>query len=239
MLFWLAGAAVISTPLALRSWRRSVQKRRLQFIQQYQFPGSLLQRFKQQRPELSEQQVRQVEAGLRQYFRMTLQSGRKLVAMPSRIVDELWHEFILFTRNYQSFCKQAFGYFLHHTPAAAMSSEQTQRRAIKRAWYLACQDELIPPRSAKRVPLIFGLDLALSIPGGFYYVPDCNQAVAGGADSGGAYCGADVASCSGSGASGCSSSGCSGGSDGSSCSGGNDGGSSGCSGGGCGGGGGD
>ena len=43
-----------------------------------------------------------------------------LVGMPSREVDEAWHEFILDTREYSGFCAAAFGEYLHHTPDEAM-----------------------------------------------------------------------------------------------------------------------
>lgn len=32
-------------------------------------------------------------------------------------VDELWHTFILFTKEYADFCRQVAGRFLHHAPA--------------------------------------------------------------------------------------------------------------------------
>ena len=36
--------------------------------------------------------------------------------MPSRLVDEAWHEFILDSLSYTRFCEAAFGGYLHHTP---------------------------------------------------------------------------------------------------------------------------
>lgn len=41
---------------------------------------------------------------------------------PSRRVDLVWHEFILFTRLYAAFCQEYFGKFIHHEPAAAGQS---------------------------------------------------------------------------------------------------------------------
>ena len=35
---------------------------------------------------------------------------------PSRIIDEGWHRFILFTRDYDEFCQSYFGHFIHHQP---------------------------------------------------------------------------------------------------------------------------
>lgn len=34
------------------------------------------------------------------------------------IIDEMWHNFILFTKEYSRFCEQYFGCFLHHLPAS-------------------------------------------------------------------------------------------------------------------------
>ena len=33
-----------------------------------------------------------------------------------REIDEMWHEFILFTKDYTAFCQQYFGEYLHHFP---------------------------------------------------------------------------------------------------------------------------
>jgi hypothetical protein len=38
------------------------------------------------------------------------------VGMISPIVDEVWHAFILFTKDYAAFCQDVFGRFIHHAP---------------------------------------------------------------------------------------------------------------------------
>ena len=54
------------------------------------------------------------------------------------VIDEMWHVFLLFTRDYSAFCDRYFGEFIHHTPktsadqaawqvALAGSSDQTLR----------------------------------------------------------------------------------------------------------------
>src|SRR5688572_9009956 len=35
---------------------------------------------------------------------------------PTREIDEAWHHFILFTKDYEHFCQQCFGRFIHHEP---------------------------------------------------------------------------------------------------------------------------
>ncbi len=34
----------------------------------------------------------------------------------SLIIDKMWHNFILFTKEYHSFCHEYFGRFIHHSP---------------------------------------------------------------------------------------------------------------------------
>lgn len=46
------------------------------------------------------------------------------------VVDEFWHTFILHTRDYEQFCREYLGTFIHHTPAAPdfqpLSLEETE-----------------------------------------------------------------------------------------------------------------
>ena len=45
---------------------------------------------------------------------------------PSRLVDEAWHQFILFTRSYAEFCAQKLGRFVHHQPSNEPDNERLQ-----------------------------------------------------------------------------------------------------------------
>ncbi len=211
--------------IAFLIWRQWGRQRRAGYIAAYPYQRQLDKRLAARRPELSEAQRGEVFAALVDYFQICRQAGRRMVAMPSQAVDDAWHEFILFTRQYDKFCTSAFGRFLHHTPAEAMSTPTQANDGIKRAWRLACALEKIDPKKPDRLPRLFALDAALGIAGGFVYHLDCMAARGAGGSSG--YCASDI---------GCSS-GCGGGCSGDSGHGGGDGdGGSGC-GGGCGGGG--
>ncbi|MBA2711001.1 MAG: hypothetical protein H0U57_10450 [Tatlockia sp.] len=43
-------------------------------------------------------------------------------------IDDMWHTFILFTKDYMDFCAENFGKFLHHAPTAA-----TERMLINKS----------------------------------------------------------------------------------------------------------
>lgn len=49
-------------------------------------------------------------------FLVLLGLGYRKLGMTSPVVDEVWHTFILFTRDYANFCQDVFGFFVHHTP---------------------------------------------------------------------------------------------------------------------------
>ena len=215
----LVALAVVGLTLAtIVWWRALVRRQREQFIDDYPYGKFLDRRLAARRPELSAAQREQVFAGLREYFQLCREAKKRLVAMPSQVVDDAWHEFILFTRQYQQFCERGLGRFLHHTPAEAMRTPTDAQDGIKRAWRLACKRQAIDPRAPRSLPLLFALDATLAISNGFVYRLDCLAGAKAGAMT--PYCAGNIG-CGG---------GCSGG--------GSDGGDSssdGCSGGGCGG----
>jgi hypothetical protein len=95
--------------------------------------------------------------------------------MPSKVVDSMWHSFILDTRAYQNWCRIAFGKLLHHTPAEALGASAERNDGLRRVWFHACREEGIDPRNPTRLPLLFALDAKLQIAGGFQYLPDCRD----------------------------------------------------------------
>jgi len=227
----LVALVCVALHAALRVWETSLRRR---FIREATFPRFLGAKLLAQYPQLQPRDVELVLHGLRQFFIAYLRSRRQFVAMPSRVVDAAWHEFILHTRAYEAWCNAAFGNLLHHTPAEVLGRDPKRNDGLRRTWYWACKEESIDPRKPGRLPLLFALDRKFAIAGGYSYVPDCSEINRqAGSDS---YCGTSFGDGGGGGVSGdadgfggCESSGDSGG--------GGDGGSDGGCGGGCGGGG--
>lgn len=173
---------------------RAVRAVRKRFVCEAALPQFLKRKLRDAYPHLEQREAELVEQGLRQFFVACQRSKRQFVAMPSRAVDVLWHEFILHTRAYQDWCQQALGFFLHHTPAEALGRRAKHNDGLRRAWYWACQQENIDPRTPSRLPLLFALDAQLNIVNGFFYLPDCSD-IARKSDTGGnggsTYCGTD------------------------------------------------
>lgn len=67
---------------------------------------------------------------------LVLCSKQGAIFTPSRLVDQVWHEFILFTRTYQAFCEQHLGGFIHHQPSNDKTANNQQYLATLTAYQL-------------------------------------------------------------------------------------------------------
>lgn len=166
-------------------------RERERLVREAPLPQFLKRKLRDAYPHLSAKDTELVERGLRQFFLACVRSKGKFVAMPSRVVDSMWHEFILHTRAYREWCDLVLGRFMDHVPAEVLGSRASSNDGLRRAWYWACRDEAIQPRSPSRLPLLFALDAKLVIANGFHYLPNCSQPARDGTvgSAGGAYCG--------------------------------------------------
>ncbi|HEX6923541.1 MAG TPA: hypothetical protein VF149_06920 [Bacillales bacterium] len=72
---------------------------------------------------------------MKRFFIMT--SLLKYVPMYSDKVDEIWHEMIMFTKEYETFCKDFIGEMIHHEPNLKREPDPQQR-----AWFDWCYSRL-------------------------------------------------------------------------------------------------
>jgi hypothetical protein len=94
------------------------EDKRRNWLNNYVFPESCYSEVQQLYPHLTTEQIEHAFEQLRLYLEVCLvyssPNSSRLVAMTSKLVDTCWHAFICETREYQAFCKTAFGGFLHH-----------------------------------------------------------------------------------------------------------------------------
>lgn len=195
----LAGALGLGGWLAYAGFRK---RSRRGAVAREPFPPGLRVKLAKRYPDYHPGQIDMMLRGLRDWFEVNALADRRYVSMPSRAVDEAWHEFILFTRQYDQYCRRVFGRFLHHVPAEAMQSQHVAQEGVRRTWRLACARERIDPHRPKRLPRLFAIDATLGIAGGFVYALNCGDT--GRNAAGDPYCATSI---------GCAS-GCGGGSDG-------------------------
>ncbi len=185
---------------------RYARLKREHFIRAYVFPASLLTKLNKHHTHLAEKDHFLVARALREFFLVRIRARSAFIGMPSKVVDDLWHEFILDTRAYAKFCNQAFGEFFHHVPASATPKGTDISESLRIAWRYACLEENINPNRPTRLPLLFAIDEKLKIEDGQRY----NMRNMPKQDSSSSGCGGTAC---GSGSSGgcCGSGGCSGG----------------------------
>ena len=122
-------------PRQRRRFLRRRRRREEDYIWFYPFPEHVEERCRHHHPELDDRDWKLIEQGLREWFLCCAFRDGEVLGMPSRLVDEAWHEFILDSRAYTEFCERAFGEYLHHTPEPAMTTPMPEALdATTRAW---------------------------------------------------------------------------------------------------------
>lgn len=73
------------------------------------------------------------------YFNEVQQMG---TAVPSKEVDEVWHNFILHTRLYREFCHEKFGKFIEHNPHLPDNIDQVlAEKTTRPVYYGKCDNQ--------------------------------------------------------------------------------------------------
>jgi len=112
----------------------NIQQHRINYIQNFNFPEYIVKRFQNENNVKDEDLPIIIEA-FKSYLMIFTGRKKNFCPMPSTIVDELWHTFLLFSKEYTFFCKKAFGFYLHHTPnesvfARAGNSDNTYNELV-------------------------------------------------------------------------------------------------------------
>lgn len=166
-------------------------------IREYEFPFMVKKRLKYMYPHMSTCDIDLVLAGLKDYFIIILSGDMKVfnvpktgVGMPSVVIDDAWHLWILNTPEYHSFCNDVFGNYVHHIPDDATTdfiearSNLLECSGYKEDVYTAYNGyhaltELMTWTEDK-LPILFMADSIFNIKDGFYYSKEVLDLVATG-----------------------------------------------------------
>jgi len=66
--------------------------------------------------KVSEEVAKVHERELKRYLIISAEISPDTLKMFSPEVDNFWHTFLLFTNEYEKYCQENFGCFLHHIP---------------------------------------------------------------------------------------------------------------------------
>lgn len=101
---------------------------------------------------------------------------RFIIDDPLRMLDEMWHTFVLFTREYTDYCERLYGMYVHHAPTTRREKDAlAQRMRQDRAGFLreltARQDlqwELVAAELGQDTVLKWYVEIPLRYPTRFF-----------------------------------------------------------------------
>lgn len=96
----------------------------------------LVERFKS-KLGLDDDMARQVFVDLKQFLYIC--GTRPGIASPTDKIDAAWHEFVLYTMDYASFCDEMFGRFIHHVPPKYLEDNFSSKGKVWRTYQIALQ----------------------------------------------------------------------------------------------------
>lgn len=114
---------------------------------------------------------------------------------PSKVIDDIWHTFILFTKDYQIFCSQYLGGFIHHSPDIDISekSKKANNRKYRNLYTNLVHEFGVPSEDCWHIPV---KQVSLSVAGDCTGDGGDGNCSGGQGDCGGHSCSPD-SSCSG------------------------------------------
>jgi hypothetical protein len=75
----------------------------------------------------SEDEARALFREVKRYLFLNRADQSKIWEMHSFRIDEVWHQFVLFTRQYMEFCTRYYGVYLPHSPSNAPESPKNNK----------------------------------------------------------------------------------------------------------------
>lgn len=76
---------------------------------------------------------------LKKYLIIVSSNRKKVWSIYSVRIDSVWHEFILFTEAYAEYCKNYFGFYIHHSPSNAPQIDGLAPKPIE-SWDRFCAE---------------------------------------------------------------------------------------------------
>ena len=105
-------------------------KNNLRVLERFEYPNYIYEKLKQKFPfnKLSDQEIKECIIEFKKFVALIIinrslsrsdsnvKDNQIIISMTNNIIDEIWHNFILFTKEYHEFSKNVFGKYFHHTP---------------------------------------------------------------------------------------------------------------------------
>lgn len=102
-------------------------------------------------------------------YDLRIKGKKRSVSMTSVIVDDLWHELILDTKNYMKICEY-YGGYIHHTPESVQFEVDFSEKAVGNALLETYELAKAESKGNKDdLPLLFAVDSLMGLKGGYIF----------------------------------------------------------------------
>lgn len=96
-------------------------------LEDYEIPQGVLDRLCNKRPfsQMSKREIDECILEIKKFIGLLVinKNKNRRIEMVSELIDEIWHTFILFTKEYETFSLQIMNGFIHHMPNTIASGD--------------------------------------------------------------------------------------------------------------------
>jgi hypothetical protein len=101
----------------------------------------LIDKLRRERLVATPEEGEQLFQELKKFLYLDALRPNSFIPMFSRRVDEVWHQFVLFTAEYAQFCDHFFGRYFHHAPSIIGESGEEARPTLGSGGFAALYAE--------------------------------------------------------------------------------------------------
>lgn len=129
-------------------------------LEEYQHDG-VIGKFRDEW-DVDEKEAREIFSEMKKFLYISEIAQQKCMQIeidePTLIIDKMWHHFILFTNDYEAFCKKFFGKFLHHIPFSAEHLAQSIKDSARSGMTLHEHKQMRLGRQLELIESILGIE---------------------------------------------------------------------------------
>lgn len=149
----------------------------LEILKHYVFSEKTLKSFSEKYPHFTPEQNKLVQNTLKDFFILNILEPKKNIAMPSRVVDELWHSMIDDKEEYADFCQKIFKKELNHIEEPNSIKGKSRNnpvrgftKDVKQTYKLfSYHNDIQFNYASNKIPMLFMIDTLFPIDFGYFY----------------------------------------------------------------------
>jgi hypothetical protein len=107
--------------------------KQMEYFNSYKIPLHIKGRFLKEYPQYKNEDYPEIEKALMDFFWLFLpdnNSKHSFYTFHSKVADDLWHTFLLYSKEYREFCMNSFGRIIDHVPHTEEEPENSSFKTV-------------------------------------------------------------------------------------------------------------